>query len=202
MSYVVEAVTNLLSGEAMTQLSTTVGAGPNSVGKAIAAAVPALINGMADKAKQAGGANALLGLLNSDANRASGVSDGSLLGNVSALLSNPSAFGGIEMLQSLFGTGLPNVEQKVSRVSGLPVGTTGRLLPVLAPILMGLLGKQVTAKGLDAAGMTRFLSDQQGFLRASAPGLIGFLEKIAANDDGSIVDDLHRLFGRLTGHQA
>jgi hypothetical protein len=199
MSNIVEEVTNLLSGETMTKLSSTVGAGPNSVGKAVAASISALINGLGDKAKQAGGADALLNLLNSDANRANGVSDGSLLDSVSSLLNNPNAYGGMEMLQGIFGSGLPNVEQKVSRISGLPAGTIGRLLPIVAPILMSIIGKKVTTEGLDAASLTRFLSDQQGFLRASAPGLLGFLEKIDANDDGSIVDDLQRLFGRLTG---
>ena len=63
MSNIVEEVTNLLSGETMTKLSSTVGAGPNSVGKAVAVAIPALINAVGDKAKQAGGAGALLNLL-------------------------------------------------------------------------------------------------------------------------------------------
>jgi hypothetical protein len=199
MFNILEEITNLLSGETMTKISNTVGADSVSTGKAIGASIPALIGAMADKAKQGGGADALLHLLHSETSKAQGISDGSLLSDVSGLLNNPSAFGGMEILQTLFGAGQADIEKKVGQVSGLSTGVIGRLLPMLAPLVLGFIGKQFAGGEINADTLTKFLSDQQGYLRANAPGLLGFFERIDANDDGSIVDDVQRLFGRLTG---
>jgi hypothetical protein len=199
MSNLVEAITNLFSGETLTKLSHNIGADPAATGKAIGAAVPAFIGAMADKARENGGGEALLGLLNSETNRQNGIADGSVLDGIDDVVTAPTPFGGIETLQILFGTAQPDIEHKIGQVSGLSTGVIARLLPVLAPVLMGFLGREVTTKGLDAASLTAFLSDQQGFLRTNAPGLLGFLERIDANDDGRITDDIQRLFGRLTG---
>jgi hypothetical protein len=201
MSTLLEEMTNLLSGDAMTKLSSTIGTDPVATGKAVNAGIQALLGAMAAKTKEAGGTQALLGLLNSDAAKQNGVSDGSLLDNLGGLLGGPFGFGGMEILQTLFGGGLAGVEQKVGKVSGLDSGVIGRLLPILAPIVLGFLGKQVSTGAVAPDGIGKFLSDQMGLMRSSAPGLLGFLEKIDANDDGSIVDDLGRLFGKLTGRQ-
>jgi hypothetical protein len=198
MSNLLEEMTNLLGGDTLTQLSSVIEADPSATGKAMGAGVPALIGAMADEAK-AGGAGALLALLNSDASKQNGIADGSILNNLGALFSNPGSFGGANILHTILGSTQPDVENKISRVSGLSLESVAKFLPLLAPIVMGFLGKKVTTEGLDAASLTSFLSDQQGFLKANAPGLLGFLEKIDANDDGSIVDDIQRLFGRLTG---
>ncbi len=199
MSAVLEEVNNLLSGETLTKLSNNIGADPFATAKAVGASIPALINAMADKAKETGGATALLGLLNTETNKQNGIADGSILDRVGDLVNTPTPFGGVEMMQSLFGAAQPQIERKIGHISGLSTGAIARLLPVLAPLLLGILGRQVTTQGLDAAAVTKHLSDQQGFLRSSAPGLLGFLEKIDANDDGSVIDDIQRLFGRLTG---
>ena len=61
------------------------------------------------------------------------------------MLNNPNAYGGTEMLRRIFGSGVPNVEQKASRISGLPVSTIWRLLPLIAPILMSLIGKAASS---------------------------------------------------------
>jgi hypothetical protein len=199
MTHLLEEINNRFTGETLTNLSHNIGADPAATSKAIGAAVPALVSAMADKARETGGGDALLALLNSESNRQHGVADGTILDRMGELVSTPTPFGGIEILQSLFGTTQPDVEHKIGRVSGLSTGVIARLLPVLAPLMLGIVGRQVTTQGLDAASLTKYLSDQQGYFRTNAPGLLGFLERIDANDDGSILDDLQRLFGRSTG---
>ncbi len=201
MSNLIEDMTSLLSGTSISKLSSTIGANPSATIKGVGAGLPALLGAAADTAKLPGGAEALLNLLNSDTNKQNGISDGSILDNLGNLLNNPSSFGGASLLNSLFSLtgGLTGVNQKLTQLTGLPSGTIGQLLSILAPVVLGFIGKKVTTDGLNAASLTQFLSDQQGLARTSAPGLLGFLEKIDANDDGSIVDDIQRLFGRLAG---
>jgi hypothetical protein len=188
----VQTILGALSGDTMARIGQAVGADPLSTGKAVTAAVPAMISGLATQAAQPGGASALLGLLNQGLG-------GNILENVSGYLANPAAAGGVNLLQQIFGGNQNVAEAQVAKVSGLSHGIIGRLLPLLAPIVVGALGNVVKTQSLDVAGLTRFLGDQQGLIRSSAPGLLGFLEKIDANDDGSILDDLGRLAGRLFG---
>jgi hypothetical protein len=190
----VETIVGNLSGANLSQISQSIGANEQTASKGIAAAVPALISALAGKASQPGGATALFDLLKQG-------TGSSVVDNLAGYLGNPAAAGGANLVQQILGGGENVASAQIAKVSGLTQGVVGRLLALLAPIVVGALGKAVQTQGLDAAGLTRFLSDQQGFIRSSAPGLLGFLEKIDANDDGSIVDDLSRLAGRLFGRR-
>jgi hypothetical protein len=187
-----ETILGGFNADTVTKIGETVGADPLSTGKAMTAAVPAMVSGLATQAARPGGASALLGLLNQG-------QFGNIVGNLSGYLSNPVAAGGVNLVQQIFGGDQSVAESQVAKASGLSAGAIGRLLPLLAPIVMGALGNVAKTQSLDAAGLGKFLSDQQGLIRSSAPGLLGFLERIDANDDGSIMDDLGRLAGRLFG---
>ena len=192
MTTMIDDLAKLLQGDTLNSLASAVGGDPAYVGKGVTAALPALIGSLADKTKTPEGAAGLFDTLSKNF-------DGSLLDNMGNIAANPLVANGLPFLQSILGDSQAATESKIAKVSGLDTGLVGRLLPLLAPIVLSYVGKMIKTQGFDASGLTKYLSAQQGFARAAAPGLLGFLENIDANDDGSVLDDLGRLAGRLFG---
>ena len=192
MTTMLEDLTKALQGDALTSIAAAVGGDPASVGKGVAAAIPALITALARKADTPDGAANLFDALSKNF-------DGSMLDNLSNLAASPLAAHGLPFLQNILGDAQGTTENKIAKISGLDTGLIGRLLPILAPVVLSYVGRMIKTQNLDASSLAAFLRDQRGFVKASAPGLIGFLESIDANDDGSVLDDLSRLAGRLFG---
>ncbi len=65
---------------------------------------------------------------------------------------------------------------------------------------MGALGKTQQQQGLDANGLSEFLANQHLQAQASAPDVMGMLSSLLdSNKDGSVLDDVGRLAGKLFG---
>ncbi|MFN0095559.1 MAG: DUF937 domain-containing protein, partial [Dehalococcoidia bacterium] len=90
----------------------------------------------------------------------------------------------------------------IQALSGLGGGQADQLMKLLAPLVMGALGKQAKGGGLDAAGLAGMLQNDQlqGMLKNLPGGLGGLLgnpnpgaPKKKGGDGGGIGD----LIGRL-----
>jgi len=82
---------------------------------------------------------------------------------------------------------------------GTPV-KAGQLLAMLAPLVMGALGRAQQERGLDAGGLTNLLVGEQEQLKQSAPGVMGALGRFLDRDgDGSVLDDVGGLLGKTFG---
>ena len=69
---------------------------------------------------------------------------------------------------------------------------------MVAPMVMGALGKTQKENGLDASGLSDFLVTQQQQAAAAHPGMMGTLSSLLdSNNDGSVVDDLSRIAGNF-----
>lgn len=178
--------------QAVDQISQTVGAEPNLVNGAIQMALPALINGLANNAQTPQGAESL--------NNALQQHDGGILDNLGGLGSLAGAIlgggqqsspqlnaGGI--LGHILGGNQGNVTQQISNQSGLGMGQVAQILMILAPIVMGYLGRQKQQNNLDAGGLSDMLGQQQQQIQQSDQG--GFLSRMLDQDgDGSAMDDI------------
>lgn len=177
--------------QAVDQISQTVGAEPSLVNSAIQMALPALINGLANNASTPDGAQNL--------NNALEQHDGGILDNLGGLGGLASAIlgggqsspqlnaGGI--LGHILGGNQGNVTQQISNQSGLNVGQVAQILMLLAPIVMGYLGRQKQQNNLDAGGLSQMLGQQQQQIQQAPQG--GFLQGLLDSDhDGSITDDI------------
>jgi hypothetical protein len=83
-------------------------------------------------------------------------------------------------------------------MSGLDAGTAGKLLENLAPVLMGFLGQQKRAGGLDAGGLAKMLGQERANATAQSSGAMGFISSLLDQDgDGSVVDDLADLASKF-----
>lgn len=184
-----------LSGDTVSQISQTIGADENSTSNAIQAALPMLIGGLANNTSTEEGASALSDALQRD-------HDGSVLDNLGGLLGGVlggNAANGAGILGHIFGGQQDNVAQGVSQASGLDMSKVGPLLAILAPIVMGAIGRAHSSTGGDTgslAGMLGGAAQQMG----GGSGLMGILGSVLdRNHDGSAMDDVAGMIGGILG---
>ncbi len=187
-----ELLSQQLGGQALQQISQQIGADEQTTSNAVSAALPMLLGGMARNAQSAEGASSLLGALDRD-------HDGSVLDDVAGFLGQGGGGAGEGILGHIFGSNRPNVEAGISQASGLDLSQVVRLLPLLAPIVMGALGKTQRAQGLDAGALAGLLGQESQQAMSSSP-LLGMLSQVLdANKDGSMMDDVAGMLGGLFG---
>ncbi len=189
MTSILDAVRQQLGPDTIRQMSSTLGADPDATSNAVSLALPALLGGLSRNAAQPQGAAALDNALNAH--------DGSILDNLGGLLGGGSAGGGGlaggiggAILGHIFGNKRETVEQGVGRSSGLDGAQVAQLMAMLAPIVMGVLGRMKQSKGLDANRLPEVLQQSREQGEQEMPGLGGLLD---ANNDGSMTDDLLRM---------
>jgi hypothetical protein len=179
--------------EAVEQISQNVGADQSAVNSAIQMALPAILGGLAQNASTPQGSESLNNALEQH-------HDGGILDNLGGLGS--MIFGGGQqqtapspqvdaggILGHIFGSQQGQVAEQVSQNTGLNTGQTAQILMMLAPIVMGYLGRQKQQQNLDAGGLSSWLGGQQQQIQQSPQG--GFLSSILDRDgDGSAMDDI------------
>jgi hypothetical protein len=183
-----------LGGDTITQMSQALGEDENTTSQAVQAALPMLLGALARNSSTPEGASSLAGALDRD-------HDGSLLDDISGLVMSSGAGQGEGILGHIFGGSRPQVEQGLSQASGLETAKVGQLLIMLAPLVMGALGRTQRAQGLGAGDLAGVLGDaaQQMGGGSQLLGLLGQL--MDSNHDGSAVDDVMRLVGGFLGNR-
>lgn len=74
------------------------------------------------------------------------------------------------LLDSILGADQSGMISAIAKALGLDKDMIGKLLKMVAPIVVGMLGKQIKSQGLDVGGLTNFLSSQQSTLKNFLPG--------------------------------
>ena len=190
-----EALLGLLQGQDIGNLASQVGGKEGEVKNGVMAALPAMLAALGKNAGTEKGAEELNNALEKK-------HDGSILDNLSGYLSNPDLKDGAGILNHLFGNQTSNVANAVSQSSGLDTNGSMKMLQMLAPILMGILGQQKKQNNLDAKGLgnlTSMLASNFG----SEAGTSGIMETVTnlldANKDGNVVDDIMGMVGKFFG---
>ena len=178
----------LLSGQA-DQIGARIGADPVQTQQAISAALPALLAGLQQQATPGSG---LQQAIEED-------HDGSILDDLSGYLNGTANLpsrttDGDGILGHVFGGQQQNVAQAVSTRSGLDMNTIMQLLPILAPIVMGMLGKQARNEGDGGGGL-----GDLGSILGGLGGLAGGMGGAGASGSSGGLEDL--LGGLLGGNQ-
>ena len=175
MSSVLDAVRQQLGPDTIQQLSGVLGADPAATSNALSLALPALLGGLAQNAAQPEGAAALDNALNEH--------DGSILDNLGSMFGGGGSGGGAltgiggAILGHIFGGRRGSVEEGVGKASGLNAAQVAQLMAMLAPIVMGVLGRMKQTKGLDASRLPGALNegsqDPGGGLGSILGGIFG-----------------------------
>ena len=184
-----DLISQQLDSGAIAKLSQQIGADEAATSKALSGALPMMVSALAKNTQSSGGANALLGALDRD-------HDGSVLDDVMGFLGQggQSASLGEGILRHMLGGRQAPAQDAIGRMSGLDAGQVGQLLSLLAPLVLGALGKQKQQKGLDAGGLSDLLGGERRRAEEAEPNAMGMLGKLIDSDgDGEVGDDLARI---------
>ena len=174
------------------QMSRSLGADPAATSNAISMALPALLGGLSRNASNPQGAAALDRALNDH--------DGGILDNLGGLLGGAGAGGvGGAILGHIFGARRAPVEQGVGRAAGLDPQQAAQLLAMLAPIVMGVLGRMKQKNGMDATQLPAVLQKSTSEIQKETPAAGGLMGLLDANNDGNIADDVARIGSSVLG---
>jgi hypothetical protein len=180
-----------LSGDTVSQISEQLGTDEATTSNAIQSALPMLLGALAHNSQTEEGAVSL--------NNALGDHDGSILDNLGGFLGNFGAGPGAGILGHIFGGAQDTAERQVSQASGLDMSKVGPLLMMLAPIVMGALGRGQRQTGIGAGDLAGILGGAAQQTSSGSP-LMGILGQVLDRDrDGSAVDDVVGMLGGLLG---
>ncbi len=179
------SILNMLAGQlderAIKQISAQLGADDATTQQAISAALPMLLGAMDRNTNSADGAQSLAGALQRD-------HDGSILNDVAGALSRQETLqDGEAILGHVLGARRGNVETGISKATGLDMGSASQLLPMLAPLVMGALGKTQQQQGLDADGVSSLLTKER---QEAEPALGGLAQLLDMDGDGDVTDEI------------
>lgn len=161
--------------------------------------ISTLIGALAKNASTPEGAQSLNNALDRD-NHGSILDN--LLGNLTgnAQPQQPKAMDGAGILSHLLGDKRNTATDMISRTSGLDSGKVGNLMTMLAPLIMGVLGKTKQQQGLGVGDIASLLMNTRNN-QANQNPMMGLVTRFLDSDgDGSIMDDLGGIgMNALTG---
>lgn len=199
MANLMDLLQGQLSEGLVDQLSQQLGgADKQQTANAASGILSTLMSAMAKNAATPDGASALANALDND-------HDGGILDNLTDILGgnaqpqNTRATNGAGILKHVLGGKQSGAIDMISQMSGLSSGNTGNLMTMLAPMVMGMLGKQKRSQNLDGGGIADFLSKsvQSATNQRQEMGLIGKL--LDQDGDGSVMDDIAGMGMNLLG---
>jgi hypothetical protein len=170
----VSLVMQFLTPDMITRIAAALGLDRSNTQKAVGAAVPALLAGVSSAAAMPDGAQRAVdairqqgGMLDGFANLIDGSGQMSLVDRGSSLLESV-----------LSGYDQSALADAVGKFAGLGSGATNSLLAMLAPAVMGIIGKQFSGgKVLDAGSLTGLLASQKDQIAQALPA--GFNKLLA-----------------------
>lgn len=156
---------------------------------ATAGIVSTLISALAKNASTPEGAQSLNNALERD-------HDGGILENLIGSLSGNAqpqqqkSLDGAGILWHLLGDKQQGATQMISKTSGLDSGKVLNLMTMLAPIVMGVLGKTKQQQGLNTGDLMSLLQNTRQNQESQNP-MMGLVTRFLDSDgDGSIMDDV------------
>ncbi|MBT8335775.1 MAG: DUF937 domain-containing protein [Gemmatimonadetes bacterium] len=181
-----------LAGSRLPEVSQALGADEGQARSALSMGLPALLAALQRNASRPGGAEALTDALSRD-------HDGSVLDDLGSVLGGGREKDGEGILRHVLGDRRAAVEQAVGAQSGLDDSQVSKLMTMLAPLVMGQLGKARRSGGLDAGGLADLLGRETRTVAKDTPDLGGLASLLDRDGDGSIADDVGGIAKNILG---
>ena len=171
-----------LGGAAMSQIGKLVGADESKASSAMGAILPTILGSVMSKGSSSSGAAGLMNMLND------GGHDGGIFDNLGSLLGGGESSNGLmntggTVLNFLMGNKTQAITDMIMNVTGMGKGPVGSMLRLAAPMVIGMIGKQVKSGGLNAKGLMDLLAGQKDHVAKAAPAGMGSLLGLAGLGD-------------------
>jgi hypothetical protein len=162
----VDTIMKQLSGDVVQKLAGSMGESSDGIQKALGALVPTVLGGLGSVASQPGGGDKIFSAI-------AGIDD-SLIGNFGKLVtgadSQQISQKGTDLLEGLLGKGmLGSLAGVLGTFLGGKTSLVTKLLPMIVPYVLGTLGRQAKAGGLDVGGLVKMLAGQKSNIAAAMP---------------------------------
>ena len=191
MSSIIELLMDQLGGENLERISRQVGSRKRQTAKAMPEMLGLLTEALARNSSQQDGAQALSNALAKD-------HDGSILDNLPDFINHFHDGPGDGVLRHVLGEKRNAVEERMSQKSRMDPGSITKLLTMLAPIVLGYLGRSQRKEDLDVNALAGLLGAEREQARRIAPRSTGLLGQLLdADRDGDITDDVVKIGGGL-----
>jgi hypothetical protein len=178
-----------MSDSVVDQLSNQIRSDKTQTSAAVNGIFSTLVTALSKNAASPNGASALLGALDRD-------HDGSVLDDILGFVTakqqpqQARANNGLGILDHVLGGNINNVIQMVSKSSGLDFLKTGQLMQMLAPMVMGALGKTKKHENLDQGGITNLLMNTVKTASSQNKEMSLISKILDADGDGNVMDDI------------
>ena len=186
---ILDDIQSTLSGDTVGQISRKIGADPAQTKAAIDQAIPMLVAALGKEAADPERRAGLQAAIEED-------HDGSVVDNLPAYLAGEMsgrAANGEGIVNHVLGDRKDPAVQALAGRSGLDLGKIASLLPLLAPIVMGMLGKKERSGGMSFDSITDILGGDTQRAATNSPDIGDLLGSVlggSAGGQGGGIDDL------------
>lgn len=175
---------DVLTSQVIGKASEFLGEDAGMLSKGFSAAVTSILGSIVGKSSDTSGAGNLLGMLKE------GGFDGGMLDNLGNVFSGGAATSGVldaggGLLKIFLGDKIGGVAEIISKVSGIGSGSSNKVLSLVAPMIMNMIGRAVKTKALDAIGLGKLMGSQGSLIASALPAGMGSLLGL----DGLFDDD-------------
>lgn len=144
MANILDLLNSDLGKQIISGIGQQTGTSEKETASVVSAAAPVLMGMLQKNASSEQGATGILGALSKH--------DGSILDNLSGFLGSGDTTDGNGILGHILGSKKSSVESAISKQTGVSSGNVSQILALLAPIIMGYLGKESKSAGANSGG--------------------------------------------------
>ncbi|AGC44808.1 OmpA family protein [Myxococcus stipitatus DSM 14675] len=180
----IDMVRERFTGNVMQQMGSALGEDPSTLTKALPGAIAAVGGSVVERGSTEAGAQRLMSQLNE------GGYTGPDTGGEDSL-SPDTVERGQGMLNGLFGDKLGMLSSVLGRTGGFSNSKSASgLLAVVAPMVMGVIGKQVRDHRMSPSGLSQLLGSQRSLLSAAMPAGLGSILGMGGTGP-RVVEEVH-----------
>ena len=176
------AATQFLTPDLIAKMASASGLDSAAAQKTAGAAVPAILSGLASLASSSNGARQLSNVIAEQPQNT--------LANLADMIGSSTRIAdtGKTLLSSLLGGGALNaLVSAVAKFAGIGDGSSRSMLGMLAPMVLGILGREQREGGLNTSGLAQMLASQKDQFAAAMPAGLsehlnrsGFFDRLGA----------------------
>jgi len=153
-----------------------IGESEPSTYKALQVATPTVLSGIANMASSSEGANHLANMIREGGY--GGLSENPVSLFRGGSTTNYVASAGQRQLGNIFGGNTSSVTELVAKSGGVSASSASKLMSLITPLTLGVLGKRIATEPSGSSGLTELLSRQRDEISAAAPSglsrILGF----------------------------
>ena len=162
-----DAISSHLTPNVVRSASSLVGESESSTRQTLNAAAPSVLSGLTNMVSSREGASNLTNMIR-DGGFGSAVDNvGSLFGGGAATANMLST--GQQLIGKIFGGRSSAVTDAVARTGGVKSASATKLMALVAPFVLGILGKRASEQRLDSTGLANVLLNEKSDIAAAAP---------------------------------